>query len=80
MAKLIVFESRRVFEAIDYKVDPPPPSSPGSPPGETMLVAPTIDPGTPEGRRSRAKLLRAWVEVSSWLTIYHRGRASKSVV
>ncbi|KAI1791667.1 hypothetical protein LXA43DRAFT_389666 [Ganoderma leucocontextum] len=39
---------------------------------EQMLRPPPIDPATAEGRASRAKLLRAWVELSAWLAIYEK--------
>ncbi|KAH9830534.1 cysteine proteinase [Rhodofomes roseus] len=39
---------------------------------ELGLQPPNIDPATPEGKRIRAKLLRAWAEISAWLAIYRK--------
>ncbi|KAH9917622.1 uncharacterized protein B0H18DRAFT_691434 [Fomitopsis serialis] len=38
------------------------------------LQPPNIDPATPEGKHIRAKLLRAWVEISAWLAIYRKSK------
>ncbi|ETW86564.1 hypothetical protein HETIRDRAFT_306078, partial [Heterobasidion irregulare TC 32-1] len=40
------------------------------------LHPPSVDPGTPQGRRNRAKLLRAWVELSAWAVDYRKRFAS----
>ena len=34
------------------------------------LHPPSVDPSTPQGLRNRAKLLRAWVELSAWAGDY----------
>lgn len=34
--------------------------------GELALHAPVLDSNTPEGPANRAKLLRAWIELSAW--------------
>ena len=73
---LMRHQSRRMFESLDFYVDKGQSSSSGST-GEIMLYPPSIDPASPEGKRTRAKLLRAWVEISSWLTLYHKNRPSK---
>ncbi|TBU41273.1 cysteine proteinase [Dichomitus squalens] len=39
---------------------------------ELTLQPPPIDPSTAEGKASRTKLLRAWVELSAWLAIYEK--------
>ncbi|KDQ51133.1 hypothetical protein JAAARDRAFT_199352 [Jaapia argillacea MUCL 33604] len=39
---------------------------------EPVLAHPKSDIGTVEGRTNRAKLLRAWVELSAWLTDYRK--------
>ncbi|TFY78461.1 hypothetical protein EWM64_g5551 [Hericium alpestre] len=39
---------------------------------DVSLRPPSIDPGKPEGKRTRGKLLRAWVEISAWLADYQR--------
>ena len=62
--------SRRIFESLDCVVQPSPS------PGEVTVNPPSVSPSTPEGKRSRAKLLRAWIEVSAWLTLYHKSRPS----
>jgi hypothetical protein len=35
-----------------------------------VLSSPSITSATVEGKQNRAKLLRAWVEISAWLTDY----------
>ncbi|KAL4250299.1 hypothetical protein ABKN59_003113 [Abortiporus biennis] len=47
------------------------PSSP-APSTESSLHPPSTEPTTPEGKRVRAKLLRAWVELNAWLSIYRK--------
>ena len=42
---------------------------------ELALQPPPIDPSTAEGRASRTKLLRAWVELSAWLAIYEKANS-----
>ena len=44
---------------------------------EVSIVAPSVDLATSDGRRKRAKLLRAWVEISAWLALYHKTRPSE---
>ena len=34
--------------------------------GELALHAPVLDSSNPEGPANRAKLLRAWIEISAW--------------
>lgn len=68
-------QSRRVFEVLDFRVEPV--GHQESPTPEMALHPPSIDPATPEGKRTRAKLLRAWVEVSSWLALYNKTRPSE---
>lgn len=41
------------------------------------LHPPDTEPSSPEGKRNRARLLRAWVEIGSWLTIFYKARDSK---
>ncbi|KAH9884671.1 cysteine proteinase [Cubamyces lactineus] len=43
---------------------------------ELALQPPPIDPSTPEGKASRTLLLRAWVEVGAWLTVYEKSKES----
>ncbi|KAJ3558153.1 hypothetical protein NM688_g1094 [Phlebia brevispora] len=62
---------RRIFEALDFKIDMV--NSSASKPEES-LCSPPIELSTPEGRRSRAKMLRAWVEINAWLTLYEKSR------
>ena len=42
---------------------------------ELALQPPAIDPSTAEGKASRTKLLRAWVEISAWLVIYEKANS-----
>lgn len=63
--------SARVFESLDFTVQPLQGDS------EQAVHPPSVDPATPEGKRSRAKLLRAWVEISAWLYLYHKGKPSQ---
>ncbi|KAL6303937.1 cysteine proteinase [Sparassis latifolia] len=43
-----------------------------SPTEEIALSPPEIEPSTPEGKHTRAKLLRAWIEVGAWLAVYNK--------
>ncbi|KAI0652778.1 cysteine proteinase [Trametes meyenii] len=64
---------QQVFEAIGFSLqDVPKTEDPST--TETSLQPPPIDPATPEGKASRIKLLRAWVEIGSWLAIYHKSK------
>ncbi|KAI0640335.1 cysteine proteinase [Trametes polyzona] len=64
---------RQVFESIGFPLEELPA---GDKPAEPALQPPPIDPATPEGKASRSKLLRAWVEVSAWLAIFQKSKDS----
>ena len=38
--------------------------------GEPALHAPVLDSNSPDGPTNRAKLLRAWIEISAWMADY----------
>ncbi|KAM5538398.1 hypothetical protein V8D89_008000 [Ganoderma adspersum] len=59
----------RVFAALGFPLDK---LSQGDGKEEDALRPPPIDPSTAEGKASRTKLLRAWVELSAWLAIYEK--------
>ncbi|EGO05375.1 hypothetical protein SERLA73DRAFT_83025 [Serpula lacrymans var. lacrymans S7.3] len=61
---------REIFEYLGFHLSSISPNSTGS--EEMAMVPPSTDSRTPEGRLNRSKLLRAWVELSAWLTDYHR--------
>ncbi|KAI1783809.1 hypothetical protein LXA43DRAFT_1129550 [Ganoderma leucocontextum] len=61
----------RVFEALGFPLDNL--SQSDRKPEELGLQPPPIDPSTAEGKVSRTKLLRAWVELGAWLAIYEKG-------
>ncbi|PIL24467.1 transcription factor [Ganoderma sinense ZZ0214-1] len=65
-------QAEQVFEALGFTLDmlQCPGGSNAQDSEQLALRPPPIDPSTPEGRASRATLLRAWVEISAWLTIY----------
>lgn len=46
--------------------------------GELALHAPVLDNSTAEGPANRAKLLRAWVELSAWLANFTKRHGSFS--
>ncbi|PIL31016.1 hypothetical protein GSI_05709 [Ganoderma sinense ZZ0214-1] len=60
----------RVFAALGFPLDKL--NQPDGKPDELALQPPPVDPSTAEGKASRTKLLRAWVEVSAWLAIYEK--------
>ncbi|KAI8980637.1 cysteine proteinase [Trametes punicea] len=62
---------RQVFEAIGFPLED---LQHGGSSSELALQPPPIDPSTPEGKASRTKLLRAWVEVGAWLAIYQKNK------
>ena len=64
----------KVFESLDFTVQPLSGDS------EQALNPPPVDPTSPTGRRSRAKLLRAWVEISTWLALYLKSKPSESLI
>jgi ubiquitin carboxyl-terminal hydrolase 25/28 len=49
---------------------------------DLTLRPPGTDPATSQGRQNRAKLLRAWVEVSAWMVDFQRvyGKFTLSMV
>lgn len=71
----ILFDSRCVFESLGFAVRPMPGENSTE---DAALHPPYTEPDTPEGKKNRSKLLRAWVEISSWLTIFYKVRDSKS--
>ena len=64
----------KVFESLDFTVQPLSGDS------EQALNPPPVDPSSSLGRRSRAKLLRAWVEISTWLALYLKSKPSELLV
>ena len=68
------FDSASVFEVLGFA------TGPGARDGKDdglSLHPPDIDPSTIEGKRTRARLLRAWVEISSWTSTYYKARDRK---
>ncbi|CAL1693817.1 unnamed protein product [Somion occarium] len=62
---------RCVFESLGFAVRPMPGENSTE---DAALHPPYTEPDTPEGKKNRSKLLRAWVEISSWLTIFYKVR------
>ena len=58
---LIVSSREETFRCIGFNLER---MSSGQ--GDLALHAPVLDNSTPEGPTNRAKLLRAWVELSAW--------------
>ncbi|KAH9854519.1 cysteine proteinase [Lenzites betulinus] len=63
---------QQVFEAISFPLG----DLPLGDSTEPALQPPSIDPATVEGKASRSKLLRAWIEVGAWLTIFEKSKDS----
>ncbi|KAI0937423.1 hypothetical protein AcV5_005336 [Taiwanofungus camphoratus] len=63
---------RQVFEAIDF----PAVTAGNNSAEDFVLQPPETDPTKPMGKQIRAKLLRAWIEISAWLTIYQKSKDS----
>ena len=63
--------SRSIFDLIGFPL-----KSTGAT-DEMALQPADIDPSTPEGRRTRAKLLRAWVELNSYIATFYRSKPSE---
>ncbi|TCD66521.1 ubiquitin-specific protease ubp2 [Steccherinum ochraceum] len=49
-----------------------------SPEAEQTLQPPDIDPSTPQGKKMRARLLRAWVEISAYAAIFYKSTSPQS--
>ncbi|KAM5538402.1 hypothetical protein V8D89_008004 [Ganoderma adspersum] len=62
----------RVFAALGFPLDK---LSQGDGKEEDALQPPPIDASSAEGKASRTKLLRAWVELSAWLGIYEKANS-----
>jgi hypothetical protein len=60
---LIYLFRKRVFELLGFVEDPA---------ADATLKSPSIDPSTPQGKQNRRKLLRAWVELGSWISDFKR--------
>lgn len=67
-----MFFSQRIFEILEFEVGYTEAYSAHNPEagGGLQLLPKDIDRTTSEGRRIRAKLLRAWLEISAWRSIY----------
>ncbi|KAI0731761.1 hypothetical protein C8Q72DRAFT_820752, partial [Fomitopsis betulina] len=63
---------QRIFEILEFEVGYTEAYSAHNPEagGGLQLLPKDIDRTTSEGRRIRAKLLRAWLEISAWRSIY----------
>lgn len=57
--------SKQIFELMGF-------SEEVSAENELTIQPPYTDTSTPEGRINKRKLLRAWVELSSWLADFYR--------
>jgi ubiquitin carboxyl-terminal hydrolase 25 len=70
--------SQRIFEALGFTLD----EVAASPKGDAgpALFPPNTSSATPESSQNRAKLLRAWVEISAWLADYRRRQCEDSLV
>ncbi|KAI0352188.1 cysteine proteinase [Trametes cingulata] len=64
---------RQVFEIVGFPLQD---LQQGQSASEPALQPPQIDPATPEGKASRTKLLRAWIEVGAWLAIFQKSKES----
>ncbi|KAI0363306.1 cysteine proteinase [Pilatotrama ljubarskyi] len=64
---------RQVFEIVGFPLQE---LQQGQNSSELALQPPPIDPSTPEGKASRTKLLRAWIEVGAWLAIFQKSKES----
>ncbi|KAI1782739.1 Pkinase-domain-containing protein [Ganoderma leucocontextum] len=73
-ARDIAKNKERVFEVLGFRLEEARLQG-DSKVQEQMLRPPPIDPATAEGRASRAKLLRAWIELSAWLAIYEKANS-----
>ena len=71
-ARALTSRSERVFAALGFPLDK---LKQGDGKEEDALQPPPIDPATAEGKASRTKLLRAWVELSAWLAIYEKANS-----
>jgi len=67
--------SQRIFEALGFKLNEGVVSETSTGPA---LFPPHTLSTTLEGRQNRAKLLRAWVEISAWLVDYLRRQGMHS--
>lgn len=56
--------AKQIFETLRFPMSIVPGTE------EPGVCPPVIDPSISEGKQNRARLLRAWVEMSAWLTIY----------
>ena len=72
--------SQRVFEALGFKLDEVTKPTNNDTSTGPALFPPRTLPTTPEGRQNRAKLLRAWVEISAWLVDYLRRQGMHNLV
>lgn len=63
--------SRSIFDLLGF------PLKPTGTTDEMALQPADIDPSTSEGKRTRAKLLRAWVELNSYIATFYRSKTSK---
>ena len=70
--RALTSRSERVFAALGFPLDK---LKQGDGKEEDALQPPPIDPATAEGKASRTKLLRAWVELSAWLAIYEKANS-----
>ena len=74
-ARALTSRSERVFAALGFPLDK---LKQGDGKEEDALQPPPIDPATAEGKASRTKLLRAWVELSAWLAIYEKANSEST--
>ncbi|EED77376.1 predicted protein [Postia placenta Mad-698-R] len=58
--------AKQIFETLRFPMSIVPGTE------EPGVCPPVIDPSISEGKQNRARLLRAWVEMSAWLTIYQK--------
>ncbi|KAL0951889.1 hypothetical protein HGRIS_008546 [Hohenbuehelia grisea] len=65
--------TKRIFESLGF-MEESLKGQDGTP--ERALRPPSTDPATDEGKQNRARLLRAWVEISAWIVSFRRKHAN----
>lgn len=64
-----LFLSQIIFEYLGFTLNQTPSTTGEMSPA---LFPPITSDGTPQSKQNRAKLLRAWVEISAWLVDYQK--------
>jgi hypothetical protein len=66
--------SSKIFQTIGFKLQ-----TSDTPDDVLRLIPPVMSISTEEGRRNRARILRVWIEISAWVSLYTSSKGKSAI-